>query len=101
MRRAAVRAGAAGPRARRRTGRRPARARAAGRTRARWRLAAAVPLTRAAVGLEEMWRCALSAVRALPHELLFCIGGEEATVWGVNKRKFLSASPRASLLYRW
>ena len=66
-----------------------------------WRLAAAVPLTRAAVGLEEMWRCALSAVRALPHELLFCIGGEEATVWGVNKRKFLSASPRASLLYRW
>ena len=63
MRRAAVRAGAAGPRARRRTGRRPARARAAGRTRARWRLAAAFPLTRAAAGLEEMWRRALSAYK--------------------------------------
>ena len=64
MRRAAVRAGAAGPRARRRTGRRPARARAAGRTRARWRSAAAVPLTRAAAGLEEMWRCASAPTRA-------------------------------------
>ena len=62
MRRAAVRAGAAGPRARRRTGRRPARARAAGRTRARWRSAAA-SLTRAAAGLEEMWRRALSAYK--------------------------------------
>ena len=30
----------------------------------------------------------LTIVYALPHETFFCIGGEEATVGGVNQRKF-------------
>ena len=42
----------------------------------------------------------LTTVCALPHERLFCIGGEEATVaGGVNKRKFTNFPTSLSLLY--
>jgi hypothetical protein len=38
--------------------------------------------------VRKLGEASLTIVCALPHEPLFSIGGEEATVWGVNKRKF-------------